>query len=324
VVELGTSFGISTIYLATAVRDNGGGQVVSTELVPEKAARARAHLEEAGLADLVEIRVGDACETLRRLEGPVDLLLNDGFPRSTLPVLELVAPHMRSGAVALCGNAVHFPADHSAYRAWVRDPANGFRSAHIDAAMAGELSIKIGPPTSSPPPAVHGRDQLRSAEIHLRQARPEEGPRLEAIRRAAFAPVFSSFRAILGDEIYDRAQRREDDAQEGLLASLMAASSGWTLYVARSGDFVVGFVAIRLDPETQVGEIGLNAVDPAHAGQGVGTAMYARAMALMKEAGMKVATVATGGDPSHAPARRAYRKAGFEAEIPSVWMCRRL
>ena len=65
-------------------------------------------------------------------------------------------------------------------------------------------------------------------------------------------------------------------------------------------------------------------VDPAHAGRGIGTAMYAFALARMKEAGIRVATVATGGDASHAPARRAYAKAGFSAEIPSVWMCRTL
>ncbi|WP_437957583.1 GNAT family N-acetyltransferase [Sorangium sp. So ce119] len=70
--------------------------------------------------------------------------------------------------------------------------------------------------------------------------------------------------------------------------------------------------------------IGLNAVDPAHAGKGIGTAMYEFALARMRQSGMKVATVATGGDPSHAPARRAYRKAGFDVEIPSVWMCRKL
>jgi len=75
---------------------------------------------------------------------------------------------------------------------------------------------------------------------------------------------------------------------------------------------------------TQLGEIGLNAVDPAHAGKGIGTAMYELAAARMQQAGMKVATVATGGDPSHAPARRAYEKAGLNAQIPSVWMCRKL
>lgn len=320
IVEFGTSFGISTIYLALAVRHNGGGRVVTTELVPEKAARARAHLEEAGLADLVEIRVGDACETLRHLEGPIDLLLNDGFPRFTLPVLQLVAPHMRPGAVALCGNAAVFPADHAAYRDWVRDPANGFRSAHIDAVTAGELSVKVAPP------AARADHQTPLPPLQFLPARSEHAARLQAIRRAAFAPVFSSFRSLLGDAIYDRAQGPEDDAQEALLASLLVAAPGgdWELFVARSGDELAGFVAVRLDRQRLIGEIGLNAVDPTYAGRGIGTAMYEFALARMKEAGMKVATVATGGDPSHAPARRAYRKAGFDAEIPSVWMCRQL
>lgn len=161
-------------------------------------------------------------------------------------------------------------------------------------------------------------------ELHVRHAVPEDAARLQAIRRAAFAPVFASFRAILGDEIYELAQRRDDEAQESLLASLMAADSGWTVYAAQSGDEVVGFVSVRLNRETLVGEIGLNAVDPAQAGKGIGTAMYEFAVACMKEAGMKVATVGTGGDPSHAPARSAYRKAGFDIEIPSVWMYRKL
>lgn len=161
-------------------------------------------------------------------------------------------------------------------------------------------------------------------EIHLRLARPEDAPRLQAIRHAAFAPVFASFRSILGAEIYELAQRRDDEAQEGLLTSLLAADSPWELYAAECGGEVVAFMAVRLDRETNVGEIGLNAVDPAHAGKGIGTAMYEFALERMKQAGMKVATVATGGDPSHAPARRAYRKAGFEIEIPALWMYRRL
>ena len=86
----------------------------------------------------------------------------------------------------------------------------------------------------------------------------------------------------------------------------------------------VGFVALQLNHETHVGEIGLNAVHPDHAGKGVGTAMYDFAIARMQAAGMRVATVATGGDPSHAPARRAYEKAGFTVQIPSVWLCRKL
>jgi len=136
--------------------------------------------------------------------------------------------------------------------------------------------------------------------------------------------VFASFRSILGDDIYDLAQAREDEAQGELLVSLLASESGWEVYVAEMAGTVVGFVSLQLNQDTQVGEIGLNAVHPDHAGKGVGTAMYDFALARMKEAGMRVATVATGGDPSHAPARRAYEKAGFTVQIPSVWLCRKL
>ena len=162
------------------------------------------------------------------------------------------------------------------------------------------------------------------AELQFDHARPEDEPRLQVIRRAAFAPVFASFRSILGEEIYHLAQRRDDEAQEGLLTSLLSPDSGWLVYVAKSGDTLVGFVALRTDRGTQVGEIGLNAVDPAYAGKGIGTAMYEFALTRLRDAGMKVATVGTGGDPSHAPARRAYRRVGFDVEIPSVWMYRKL
>jgi ribosomal protein S18 acetylase RimI-like enzyme len=161
-------------------------------------------------------------------------------------------------------------------------------------------------------------------QVLLRQARADDRARLEEVRAAAFAPVFASFRSILGDEIYELAQAREDEAQGALLTSLLAPDSSWEVYVAEQDGFAVGFVAVQLRRETHVGEIGLNAVAPAYAGRGVGTAMYDFAISRMKEAGMRVATVATGGDPSHAPARRAYEKAGFDVQIPSVWMCRKL
>lgn len=144
---------------------------------------------------------------------------------------------------------------------------------------------------------------------------------LDEIRAAAFAPVFASFRALLGDDIYEAAQAREDRKQGALLASLLPADSGWEVYAAEHDGVVVGFVAVRIDQESKIGEIGLNAVHPDHAGKGIGTAMYEHAVAKMRDAGMRVATVATGGDDSHAAARRAYRKAGFDREIPSVWMC---
>jgi GNAT superfamily N-acetyltransferase len=160
--------------------------------------------------------------------------------------------------------------------------------------------------------------------VVLRLAVAGDFPCLEEVRAAAFAPVFASFRSILGEDIYNLAQAPEDDAQGELLASLFAPESGWEVYAAELAGMVVGFVSVRLNLGTQVGEIGLNAVHPHHAGKGVGTAMYEFAIARMKEAGMRVATVATGADPSHAPARRAYEKAGFTVQIPSVWLCRKL
>lgn len=160
--------------------------------------------------------------------------------------------------------------------------------------------------------------------VVMRPARADDLPYLDAVRQAAFAPVFASFRSILGDDIYALAQACEDEAQGELFISLLAPESGWEVYAAEMAGAVVGFVSIRLNQETQVGEIGLNAVHPDHAGHGIGTSMYVFAVARMKEAGMRVATVATGGDPSHAPARRAYEKAGFTVQIPSVWLCRKL
>jgi GNAT superfamily N-acetyltransferase len=117
-------------------------------------------------------------------------------------------------------------------------------------------------------------------------------------------------------------QSRDDEAQPGLLAALFTAESDSEVYVAEVSGVVVGFVAIGLNRDTRVGEIGLNAVHPTRAGHGIGTAMYEFALSRMRDAGMRAATVATGGDASHAPARRAYQKAGFAAQIPSVWMCR--
>lgn len=165
---------------------------------------------------------------------------------------------------------------------------------------------------------------MSKLNLAIRFANLDDVPRLQEIREAAFEPVFSSFRAILGNEIYELAQAREDKAQGELLASILDPESTWEVYAVELSGIVVGFVSVRLNMDTKIGEIGLNAVQPDNAGKGVGTAMYNFAVARMKEVGMRVATVATGGDPSHAPARGAYRKAGFDVEISSIWMCQKL
>jgi GNAT superfamily N-acetyltransferase len=160
------------------------------------------------------------------------------------------------------------------------------------------------------------------SELLIRSADGADAPYLEDVRRAAFAPVFASFRAILGEDISQVTQPRDHQAQAEYLASLLNADSGWELYVAEQAGRVVGFVSVQLNRETTIGEIGLNAVHPDWAGAGIGTAMYEVVLDRMRQAGMRVATVSTGGDSSHAPARRAYQKAGFHVGIPSIWLCR--
>ena len=165
---------------------------------------------------------------------------------------------------------------------------------------------------------------MSKPNLVIRPVKSDEISRLQEIRQAAFAPVFASFRSILGDEIYELAQAKEDDGQETLFSSMLEPDSDWEVYTAELAGTVVGFLALQNNLDTYIGEIGLNAVDPDYSGKGIGTAMYNFAIARMKEVGMKVAIVATGGDPGHAPARRAYKKAGFTVEISSVWMCRKL
>jgi ribosomal protein S18 acetylase RimI-like enzyme len=160
--------------------------------------------------------------------------------------------------------------------------------------------------------------------VLIRGVAASDAPRLEEVRQAAFSPVFASFRAILGEDIYQVAQARADEAQADYLVSLLAHDSAWEVYVAEQAGIVIGFVSLQVNRDTTIGEIGLNAVHPDWAGAGIGTAMYDFAVKRMREAGMLVATVSTGGDPSHAPARRAYEKAGFTVGIPSVWLCQKL
>ncbi|HAE50035.1 MAG: methyltransferase [Tistrella sp.] len=143
IVEFGTSFGISTLHLAAALRDtagaDGAGRIITTEFEPAKAARARDNLRAAGLADLVELREGDALETLARDLPPViDLVLLDGAKVLYAEILALIEPHLRPGALVVADNAEHAPD----YLARIRDPANGWLSVPFGGDV--ELSMRLG------------------------------------------------------------------------------------------------------------------------------------------------------------------------------------
>lgn len=158
----------------------------------------------------------------------------------------------------------------------------------------------------------------------IRAYAPSDLPALQAIRAAAFAPVFASFRAIVGPEIAALGLATSEQEQADLLDAIARPDSGHALAVAEASGAVAGFVSWKPNIAPGVGEITLNAVHPDHGGRGIGTALYEHAIAALKAAGMQLATVGTGGDPSHAPARRAYEKAGFSVHIPSIYMYRKL
>ncbi len=143
IVEFGTSFGVSTIYLAAAVRDNGGGIVIGSEFEPGKIVKARAHIEEAGLRDQVEIREGDARETLADPGGPVDMLLLDGMKELYLPIVEMLKPHLRQGAVVLADNIWSYRRALAPYTAHMRDAANGFQSVTLYLGDGTEHSVRL-------------------------------------------------------------------------------------------------------------------------------------------------------------------------------------
>jgi ribosomal protein S18 acetylase RimI-like enzyme len=134
---------------------------------------------------------------------------------------------------------------------------------------------------------------------------------------AAWEPVFSSFRDVLGPAIYARLY---PDWEKSQAADVERVCTGGehTVWVADAAGTVAGFVAYTLNAETKVGEVYMLAVDPAHQNRGLGTRLNAVALDRLREAGMEVAQVGTGGDPGHAPARRTYEKAGYTA-LPSVW-----
>ncbi|WP_221930830.1 GNAT family N-acetyltransferase [Telmatospirillum sp. J64-1] len=165
---------------------------------------------------------------------------------------------------------------------------------------------------------------MMTSEPQLRPLEPGDLPRLQQIRKTAFAPVFQSFRDIVGQEIAAIAFTHADAEQAKLLDDLCAPGSGHHVLVLTIGGAVAGFVSFTVDTAQRIGEIGLNAVHPDYSGKGFGTWMYEQVLARMKDQGVILATVSTGGDAAHAPARRAYEKAGFGPVIPSLSLYRLL
>lgn len=141
ILEFGTSYGISTIYLAKAAKDNGG-KVISTEYLPHKVKAATQNLKDAALNEYVHILEGDARETLKNIQTSFDFILLDGWPDLVFPIFKLIEPNLKKGAVIIIDDVEGFRPSMQNYLDYVRNPANGFISETIKLKKAVEYTIK--------------------------------------------------------------------------------------------------------------------------------------------------------------------------------------
>jgi GNAT superfamily N-acetyltransferase len=146
------------------------------------------------------------------------------------------------------------------------------------------------------------------------QIEPYNPQQLEAVislSLRAWTPVFDSIQDTLDADVYrvfypDGWRVSQQKAVEDV-----CAAEETNVWVAIDADFTIGFVAVKLDSESSMGEIYMVAVDPDFQGRGIGIALTEFALAWMKDAGMSIAMVETGCDPGHAPARHTYERVGF-------------
>jgi predicted O-methyltransferase YrrM len=155
VVECGTSFGVSTLYLAAAIRDNLassrgavgdktiGGEVIATEWEAEKAKAARKNFAAAGLAQYIDLREGDLAETLKKIDGPVDFVLFDIWTEAIPPALRNIAPHLRTGSVLIADNTTSSRRGYEKYFAYIADPKNGLRTMTLPFEGGLEMTVKL-------------------------------------------------------------------------------------------------------------------------------------------------------------------------------------
>jgi predicted O-methyltransferase YrrM len=143
IVEFGTSFGISGIHLAAALRDGGGGRLITTEFEATKAARAKENFHASGLDDLVEIRVGDAFETLKDdLGGQIEFVLLDGWKELYLPMLKFLEGRLSAGALIIADDLDVEPKDLAPYLDYVRNAKNGYVSVEFPIGDRLEVSLR--------------------------------------------------------------------------------------------------------------------------------------------------------------------------------------
>lgn len=157
----------------------------------------------------------------------------------------------------------------------------------------------------------------------IRRFRATDAERIEDIAAAAWAPIYEHFHALQEQALGEVARPSSIDDKRRQVRESAATHPEWVL-VSELDGAVVGFVTYTLDRERRIGTIGNNAVDPGHAGHGIGAAQYKRVLQEFRDQGMAFATVVTGLDDAHAAARRAYEKAGFVQVLRQVEYMRKL
>jgi GNAT superfamily N-acetyltransferase len=146
--------------------------------------------------------------------------------------------------------------------------------------------------------------------VQIREYRTEDEEPVVALSLRAWAPVFASLEQILGPGIFVRLHGSWRDYQRAAVRDLLS-DRAVQVWVAEAERGVVAFVAAALHRERLLGEISMLAVDPDDQGRGLGSTLTEFATGWLRDCGMRVAMVDTGGDAGHAPARRVYEKAGY-------------
>jgi ribosomal protein S18 acetylase RimI-like enzyme len=148
-------------------------------------------------------------------------------------------------------------------------------------------------------------------DLRIRPLCEEDIEDLVQLGLSAWEPVFASFETVLGLDIFHAIWPEWRKSQREGIEGVCKGEDALTVWVAELGGAAVGFVAYKLNEDSKEGEVEMLAVHPDYQNRGIGTELNCFALERLREAGMILAAVGTGGDPGHAPARRSYEKAGY-------------
>ena len=147
--------------------------------------------------------------------------------------------------------------------------------------------------------------------LHIRPLHPDDMEEVVKLSLLAWSPVFDSFQQVLGSAIYTKIYPDWRASQREVVEMICKDREKYIAWVAELDGKIAGFIAYDLNIKDRVGEVQLLAVHPEYQNGGIGTELNNFVLGKMKESGMRLAVVGTGGDPGHAPARRSYEKAGY-------------